>query len=282
MSSLLPQCDLVTLYVVIDDAIKEIKDGGLPQIGRPSTLTNSEMITILVYNTLFLRQKNLKDILSFMKRYHHSDFKRLPSYPAFVAHSHRAFPFMCCLSSLTFVRSKINFTDSTMLEVCKLFRTDSHKVAKNAAQFGKNHQGWHYGFKLHAAIDNRGLFSSICFSSAKMYDAQILPSLVREHMKVIVGDSHYGARVMREQIWRKYGVIIISPPHWKQKSKLATLWQNALLSMRSKIESVFDILKEHFHLVTSFPRSVKGYFVHYLRILLSYQFSIILKYAKVS
>jgi len=92
----------------------------------------------------------------------------------------------------------------------------------------------------------------------------MLPKLVKDYMKIIVGDSHYGAKVMRERIWKEYNILIITPPHWKQKTKLATLRQNALLSMRSKIESTFDILKEHFHLVTSFPRSIKGYFVHYL------------------
>lgn len=47
--------------------------------------------------------------------------------------------------------------------------------------------------------------------------------------------------------------------------------QFLLLNMRSKIESTFDYLKEHMHLVSSFPRSVNGYAVHYLRTLLGYQ-----------
>jgi len=272
---------MVTLYTVIDDAISEIDGDRLPnKLGRPSILSNSEMITILVYTTVFLRQKNLKDILKFMGWYHIDDFPQLPSYQAFVAHAHRTLPLMFHVLSLTLVRSKVNFADSTMLEVCKLFRSDSHKVAKNIAQYGKNHQGWHYGFKLHAAIGNQGLFSSFCFSSAEMYDAQMLPQLVKDYMKILIGDSHYGASVMRRRMWKDHQLIIITPPHWKQKSKIATKWQNALLSMRSKIESVFDILKEHLHLVTSFPRSVKGYFVHYLRILLAYQFSILLKCLK--
>jgi len=47
-------------------------------------------------------------------------------------------------------------------------------------------------------------------------------------------------------------------------------WQHKLLTFRSKIESVFDYLKEHLHLVSSFPRSVMGYLLHYVRILLAY------------
>lgn len=281
MSSLLPQCDLVALYVLIDDAVSELRDD-VHKVGRPPILTDSEIITMLVYNTLFLHQKNLKNVWDFMKTYHQNDFRKLPKYSAFVDHAHRVLPLMLHILSLTFIKSPVNFADSTMLEVCRLHRSDSHKVAKSMAKYGKNHQGWHYGFKLHAAIDTRGLLSSICFSGADIYDAQMLTMLLRKGMKIVVGDSIYGASVMRKIIWEKLGIIIIAPPHYKQKTKIAALWQTTLLSMRSKIESVYDVLKEHFHLVSSFPRSVRGYFVHYVRVLLAYQFSILFKYVNVA
>lgn len=282
MSSSLPQCDfLVALYVLIDDTVKEVKNN-VPKVGRPSILTNSEIITILVYNTLFLRQKNLKNVWNFVNTYHQADFRRLPKYSAFVDHVHRTLPLMFQILSLTFAKSQINFTDSTMLEVCKIFRSDSHKVARNIAKYGKNYQGWHYGFKLHAAINAQGLLSAICFSGADIYDAQMLMMLLKKGMKIVVGDSHYGASVMRRKVWEELGIIIIAPPHYKQKTKLAAMWQNALLSMRSKIESVYDVLKEHFYLVSSFPRSIKGYFVHYARVLLAYQFSILFDYCNVA
>ncbi|HVC36659.1 MAG TPA: hypothetical protein VNE40_04450 [Candidatus Dormibacteraeota bacterium] len=41
--------------------------------------------------------------------------------------------------------------------------------------------------------------------------------------------------------------------------------------MRPKTETTVGKLKEQHFLVTSFPRSVKGYFVQYLRVLLGYQ-----------
>jgi hypothetical protein len=63
----------------------------------------------------------------------------------------------------------------------------------------------------------------------------------------------------------------VAPPWPSQKKKVATETQNNLLNHRAKIECVFDYLKEHLHLVYSFPRSVPGYFVHYVRGLLGYQ-----------
>jgi len=115
-----------------------------------------------------------------------------------------------------------------------------------------------------------GFLSSIHFTGANEYDAQVLPHLVNGQ-KIMVGDTLYGASVMRQHIWETYGTVIISPPFPKQNKKISTPWQNKLLNLRSKIESVFDYLKNHLHLVSSFPRSMNGYLVHYLRVLVSYQ-----------
>lgn len=204
--------------------------------------------------------------------YHRNEFPKIPNYSAFVDHCHRMMPLLWnilerCLADT----APLRFMDSTMVPVCKQVRSDSHKVAKGIAQFGKNHQGWHYGFKLHASVDTHGRFCGLLLTPANIHDAQRIPYLVNQHTKIAVGDTSYGARVMREYIWETYGTIIIAPPHPKQKKKMITDWQYVLLTMRPKIESVFDYLKEHLHFVSSFPRSVKGYLFHYLRILLGYQ-----------
>ncbi len=164
---------IVDLYVWVDDLIVK-SPKNLSRGGRPPLLSESETITILVWNALLLHQKTLKDIHRFMRAYLRKEFPKMPK-------------------------------------------------------------------------------------------------LVNEHTKIGIGDSHYGARVMGRILWEKYGTIFIAPPHYKQKRKIATPFQNKLLSDRSKIESVFDIMKEHLHLVSSFPRSVFGYLVHYVRILLGYQ-----------
>lgn len=161
--------------------------------------------------------------------------------------------------------------DSTMLPVCKLHRADRYRVAKDFARFGKNWQGWHYGFKLHASTSLDGRLCGLALTGANVYDAQMMHKILNERCRLAVGDTLYGATVMRKRMYRRYGTIIIATPHWKQKKKLTAPWQIELLDQRSKIESVFDYLKEHLHLVSSFPRSLNGYLLHYLRILLSYQ-----------
>lgn len=260
---------IVDLYVWVDEALPQ----QAPQrSGRPSFLSNSELITLLIWNTLLLKQKTLKDLHRVARCHLVSEFPKFPKYNAFLEQCHRVTPLMCCLlQSLLCEEAPLIFMDSTMLEVCTLKRAEDHKVAQAVAKFGKNHQGWHYGFKLHAAISKDNLLTAIAFTPANVYDAQAMPKLVNEHTRVGVGDSQYGARVMGRNLWEQYGTVFITPPHWKQKRKMATPFQNVLLSMRSKIESAFDILKNHLHLVSSFPCSVFGYLVHYVRILLGYQ-----------
>jgi len=112
----------------------------------------------------------------------------------------------------------------------------------------------------------------LALTSANVYDAQALPKILNEYCDIAVGDTLYGARVMRGIIHAHYGTCILTPPWPKQKHKLATTEQLDLLATRSKIECVFDYLKEHLQLVSSFPRSVAGYVLHYVRVLVGYQF----------
>lgn len=263
------QCDdIVNLYCWVDDvAPKEVY-----RTGRPPALKTNEVITIFIWHTLMVKQKTLKDIYDHVDLYHRRDFPRLPSYQAFVSEAHRALPAMFeVLTNLLCTEEAVRIMDSTMLEVCKLHRADDYKVAKDIARFGKNWQGWHFGFKLHVSTSLDGKLCALALTEANVYDAQMEHLLLNKHCRIAVGDTLYGARVMRERMWRRYGTVIISPPFPKQNKKIATPWQMKLLDQRSKIESVFDYLKEHLHLVSSFPRSMAGYLVHYVRVLLAYQ-----------
>jgi hypothetical protein len=265
--------DITTLFVVVDDCLM-----AKPKCpGRPSALADSETLTILLWCALLLRQRNIIDIYRFACRYHHREFPALPNYANFVAHCHRLIPVMArMLQDSLATEAPLRFADSTMVEVCRLIRADSHRVAKGLAAFGKNHQGWHYGFKLHASVAPDGRFCGLRLTPANVHDAQMLPFLVEGETKIVVGDTHYGASVMGRRMWEEKGVFVVAPPHPKQRKKLLACWQLLLLRARPKIESAFDYLKNHLGLVTSFPRSAAGYLFHYLRILLAYQLMVTL------
>jgi transposase len=264
---------IVDLFVWVDDTLpKELSyTASRGAVGRPAMLSVSETITIMLFCGLTAHQRLLKDVWRWSITNHSGDFK-IPCYSKFVESCHKAIPHLAYLLKRTLAAdAPVKILDSTMLPVCKKCRADRHKVAKEVAAWGKNHQGWHYGFKMHAACDLEGRLSSVFFTPANFHDAQAIPKLVNEQTKIGIGDGGYNARVMREQIWERLGCFILAPPHPKQDKKVIASWQHFLLRIRPKIECIFDYLKEHLQMVTSFPRSVNGYLLNYLRNLLSYQ-----------
>lgn len=138
MSNLLPATDLISCFVLIDDVCEDIIQ---PQTrGRHPCISTSEVIAILVYNSISLHQKTLKDIWSILYLYHQKDFKHLPTYAGFVHEVHQALPVMQELMTRSLIPGEINFVDSTFLEVCSNHRAQRYKVARNLVAFGKNHR----------------------------------------------------------------------------------------------------------------------------------------------
>jgi Transposase DDE domain len=247
------------------------REAANPQGGRPVILHRNEVIALLIFSCLVAPQRTLKGIYTWAQAHYYRRFQ-LPSYKSWVRKCHRALPLMLgLLDYLLDKNAPIRFMDSTMIPVCRLVRADRHRVACGVADFGKNWQGWHYGFKLHAACNPSGQLTSLWFTPANGSDSQQIPHLVNDATLIAVGDGGYVARVMREKMWETHKAYILSPPHPSQRQKLMTEWQYLLLRARPKIECTFDYLKEHLNLVSSFPRSVMGYFVHYVRIILGYQ-----------
>lgn len=260
---------IVDLFVVIDDAIIE---PARPQGGRPKLARDSEIITLLIWNCLSsTRQRTLKDIFNWALMYHRKDVPKLGTYGAFVSHCHRLLPRLLELLGQVLVPAEIQLADSTKLPVCRNHRARRYRVAAGLVGWGHNWQGAWFGFKLHAAVDLEGRLSNVTFTPADVYDGHVTPRLVRPETKIVVGDSHYGDKIARAKLWREHGVIVVAPVHYKQRSQIMASWQEKLLNARGKIECTFDRLKEHLPLVSSFPRSLDGYMLHYVRILLGYQ-----------
>lgn len=242
-----------------------------PKGGRPVVLHQNETIALLLFSSFIAPQRTMKGIYLWAQTYYYRRF-RICSYKSFVRKCHKALPGMLrMLDQLLIKDAPLRFMDSTMLHVCKLVRANRHKVAKGIAGFGYNWQGCHYGFKLHAACNIQGQLAAVYFTPANEHDGQQIPHLVNDATVIAVGDGTYNASVMRRKMWKDHKAYILAPPHYKQNKKVLDKWQLLLLRKRTKIECTFDYLKEHMLLETSFPRSVEGYALHYIRVLLAYQ-----------
>jgi len=147
---------IVDLYYWVDNHIQKRNTS---KGGRPCIISENELITLLIWNVLALHHKTLKDIHNFASMYLDREFPKMPHYKSFVKQCHRVMPKMLFLLINLMKNSEpLRFIDSTMLPVCTNHRSDSHKVAKKWAKYGKNHQGWHYGFKLHMTTNLQFFF----------------------------------------------------------------------------------------------------------------------------
>jgi hypothetical protein len=267
--SVLHHHHILPLFVWIDDAVASSHK---PKSGRPSVLRDSEVVTILAFNLMTCQQQTIRQVYDWIHQYHTGDFPKLPTYQNFLKHCHRVLPHLTTiLSGLLQSEAQLRFMDSTMLEVCKLVRRKFHRTARGHAHTGYNWQGEHYGFKLHASVDNDGKLCAHLFTTATTHDSRAIPHLVNQYTKVAVGDNGYRSKPLHKKVKRTFGTFILTPPHYKQRSQVMTESQRKLLRRRPKIETVFDYLKQHLHLQTSFPRSMQGYALHYTRVLLGYQ-----------
>jgi hypothetical protein len=124
---------ITDLFVFVDDIVPSVPK---PRGGRPTFLTDSELITILLWNLLTMRQHTLKDVHTWARLFLSDEFPKLPKYNGFLEHCHRIAPMLFeLLSCLLCTEAPVRILDSTMVPVCKLVRAGEHKVAKGIAKF---------------------------------------------------------------------------------------------------------------------------------------------------
>jgi len=200
-----------------------------PKGGRPVTLHPNDVLGLLLFSSMVAPQRTLKGVYVWARTFYYRRFT-LPAYSSWVRKCRQALAGMLrMLDQLLMKDTAIRFMDSTMLEVCRLVRADRHRVARGIAAFGKNWQGWHYGFKLHAACNANGQLAAVFFTPASHHDAQQIPHLVNSATTVAVGDGGYTASVMARKMWREHRAHILSPPHPTQRKKVLARWQLSLL-----------------------------------------------------
>jgi len=166
----------------------------------------------------------------------------------------------------------IKYTDSTDIPVCLKKNADSHKTMKDLANFGRSTKGWYYGLKMTITRDFKGKLLAVKFNSANKDDRKIFRKINKEINGIIVADAGYVSKKLEQEMniegkrW-----ILIRP--YKTMKKLMTEWQEILYKGRFQIEFDFRNLKMLHGLVTSFPRSIKGYLANYIHALTSFVLS---------
>lgn len=145
---------ITELFCVIDDFCKhfEAENGGKLLLGddttkrrrRKASLSDSEIMTILLYFHFGTFRKFKHYYLFFIKGTFKTYFPNAVSYNRFVELESKVFfPLMFFLNLRAFGRcTGITFVDSTMIPVCHNLRRYANKVFKGVATNGKGTMGW--------------------------------------------------------------------------------------------------------------------------------------------
>ena len=136
------------------------------------------------------------------------------------------------------------------------------------ARNSKSATGWYYGLKLHLLCDKQGNLVRIKFTTTVDERLLLVEFMKSMTESIFVGDAGYVSGEL-EILANKNNNILLTAKRKNMKT-LAIVWQNKCMNMRSRVETVFGVLKERYGLVTSLPRSISGYLAHYIRTIFAY------------
>lgn len=242
---------------------------------RNASLSDSEIITILLMFH-FGTYRNFKHYyLSFIKEHLKQEFPKAVSYNRFVELQSRVFfKMMFFLNLKSFGRcTGISFVDSTMIPVCHNLRRYANKVFKGIATDGKGTMGWCHGFKLHLVCNDRGEILTFCLTGANVSDKDInvVTQLAKRLYGKLFADRGYISKKLFDNLFID-GVQLVTGLRANMKNKLMPMWDKIMLRKRYIIETINDMLKNTAQLVHSRHRSLNNFIINLISALGAYCF----------
>lgn len=240
-------------------------DRQLPSTGRPLKIAPADAIAA----GLFKQKQNIKTKKAVFELLEPSC-----SYNRFVVSLNRWAKWVGVMLTLAVRVNRaeahpVKHTDATDLPVCLPKNGKRHKTMAGFADWGKTGKGWFYGLKLHMTSDLKRKILALTFTAGNVHDATVAVRLNKGLYGLFVADAAYTGEKLAREFYVEHQRMLFAKPRRNMK-KLQTRWQDALYRTRMMIELNFRSLKEFFGLVTSLPRSINGYFAHYLYALLAY------------
>ncbi len=180
-------------------------------------------------------------------------FPNVVSYNRFVELMPWCLMLLCCfLNTCKGEVTGISFIDSTPIEVCHPCRVRSHKVFKHIAGWGKNSMGWHYGFKLHLIINDRGELLAFKLTPGNVDDRKPVPAMAEGIFGKLFGDRGYISQDLFEKLYEQQ-LQLITRYKKNMKQKLVKLIDKILLRKRSLTRLSTFLFKQLFSLNVVHP-----------------------------
>ncbi|MCL1804363.1 MAG: IS982 family transposase [Eubacteriaceae bacterium] len=129
--------------------------------------------------------------------------------------------------------------------MCHIKRERQNKVFGGIARKGKGTMGWHFSFKLHLAVNDRGEILNFWIATGNVDDRNkdVMGHLCKGLWGKLFGDRGYISKGLAEMLYYEYGVELITKAR-KNMKQLPPKYEDAvLLRKRALIESVNDFLQ---------------------------------------
>lgn len=235
-------------------------------------------MTICLYWYTFPRT-DFKHYYHFLRNYHSAEFNNLPHYSNMLLYQKQLLPFMVRLLGIliginraTFKNKPVRlmFVDGSDLPVCTNKRIFTHKVTRTVAARGKSSKGWFYGFRLHILSDSEGNLLGVKITPGNIDERKMVQKMVGNICDAtLVGDTGYLKQTLARELFDKNKVWFLTGVK-KVMKKIMTKSQHQLLKARQLVETVIGCIKFRGGMVTSLPRSIPGYLVHFVLTLIAY------------
>lgn len=259
--------------IVSDHSLVQNTD--LKQRNRKSTLSDSEVMTILI----LFHSGHYRDLkhyyINHVKKHMKSEFPQTVSYNRFVELQKKVVVKLAIFLKMFYLGkcTGISYIDSTPIRVCHIKREKQHKVFKGFAQKGQCSLGWFYGFKLHLIINDKGEILDFIITPGNIDDRKPL-SDINLHKRIfgkLFGDKGYISKDLFEQLFID-GVHLTTKIKKNMKNSLMLLQDKIALRKRALIETVNDELKNICQVEHTRHRSFDNFVTNLLSGLIAYSF----------
>ncbi|MDV4025619.1 IS982 family transposase [Elizabethkingia anophelis] len=154
--------------------------------------------------------------------------------------------------------------DSMPVEVCKLSRSGTSKICKDAEYCYPNRgfcasQKMHfYGYKLHAVCSVNGVFQSLDLSPASVHDIHYLKD-IREQLSdcTLLGDKGYLSSEIQIDLFNYAHIELETPKRVNQKDYKPQFY--LFKKQRKRIETLFSQLCDQFMIRRNYAKSFEGF-----------------------
>lgn len=154
--------------------------------------------------------------------------------------------------------------DSMPVEVCKLSRSGTSKICKDAEYcypnrgFCASQQMHFYGYKLHAVCSVNGIFHSIDLSPASVHDIHYLND-IREQLSdcTLLGDKGYLSSEIQIDLFNYANIELETPKKINQKNYKPQF--HLFKIQRKRIETLFSQLCDQFMIRRNYAKTFEGF-----------------------